>query len=309
MESSTQVSRAEGARFYYPRGFEEYQVEKTSGSLPLAVKACSDSLRPALEKVISFFPELLRVMHETVGQPIQIFLVNGNFKARWDHAEKEILIGEEHFNQNRCYGPILDILFEMQNACYTQLLKDAKRKAPQLSVERYVRKVEMIEWSTCSLTCARLESLPERDFPSEENDFLYTYFEDRELYYLHQQVSGHSFAIATRYQMIPGTRDKTPFTGTWKVPFGKDDFLRKALFELLTLHLKTIRTGKGQRVLREKIAIVEAHAMSGTDWAVKTLINLHFFSEKFEASTRFSNTKVPLYKPNSDKLKLLGIVD
>ncbi|QVL57473.1 MAG: hypothetical protein KFB93_08880 [Simkaniaceae bacterium] len=309
VEMGTQVSRVEGHRSLYSEMWLQDKADKGVFELPSAVSSCSESLRPALVKIQSFFPELLRVMHGVLGEPVQILLVKENFSARWDFGAKEILIGEDNFSQNPHYGPILDLLFEMQNACYTNLFIEAKKAATKLSVEEYVREVERVEWSTCHLTCARLESLSERDFPRAANDFQNTYFEDQELYYLHQQASGHSFTIADRYQMISGTKDRTPFQGTWKLPLAKDGLSREALYELLGHHLTVIRTGEDEDVLLEKIGLVEQYARSGAKWAQETLVNLKWFSEKFEASSHFSNVEVPLYKPDRNKLKFLGIVD
>ena len=305
---STQVSRVESHRGAVVPQCPHHMAGNFFFELPSGILSCSPELRPVLAKIQAFFPEVLRVMQATIGNPIAISLVQENFSARWDFGSKEISIGQEHFNQDRSFGPITDLLFEMQNACYTNLFIRTQREAHKFTVEGYVRKVEEIEWSTAKLTSARLESLPEEDFPSEANDFLNTYLEDFELFYLHQQTSGHAFVIADRYRGISGVKDLTPYKGTWKRPFNRGDRSGKILYELLILHLKIFRTGKGAEELRENIRIIESYALDAK-WAEDVLVNLRWFSEKFEASPHFSNSKVPLYKPDGDKLKLLGIFD
>ena len=307
VDMTSQVSRTDCAKSFplttnRPGNFSGRRVE-----LPSAVSQCSRQLRPALAKIQVFFPELLRVMQEILGEPIRICLSGENFLARWDFKLKEIAIGKAHFNRRPDWYSFQDILFEMQNACYTDLFAQLKKDAPTLSCPAYVRRVEEIEWSTCKLTCARIESLPEEEFSIEANEFLTSYVEDFELHYLHQQTSGHSFKIADHYCCIEGLKDVTSYQGTWKRPFGRDDRSRKVLYDLLVLHLKILRSGEGEDKLRKSIQIIESWVEE--QWAEDVLVNLKWFSEKFEASPHFSNSKVPLYKPDRDKLELLGIFD
>ena len=304
----SQFSRVECGTSFQDFRCRSPKADESFFNLSPAISACSKELRPALAKIQAVFPELLRVMHLVIGGSIQVSIVQADFLARWDFGLKEIWIGRKHFNKDQEYGPIMDLLFEMQNACYTELFIMAKKKAPQLSVQEYVRKIEEIEWNTCKLTCARLESLSEEDFPREINDLLNTYVEDFELYYLHQQASGHSYVIADRYRWIPGVKNLRSYEGTWKRPFGRDDRSGKILYELLILHLTAIRTGHGEETLREKIRIIESYAQD-EKWAEDVLVNLKWFSEKFEASPHYSNREIPLYKPDRDKLELLGIFD
>ncbi len=258
---------------------------KESFELPSAVSSCSQELLPALNKIHTFFPELLRVMEGTLGRPIQIALVEGAFKGVWDSGTCTIEMGRDHFNRNPKYSPIVDLLFGMQNACYTNLFTQVEQNAPALKIERYVKDIEMVERSTSLLTCRRLERLSaETDFPPMENDLQFTYFEDPELYYLHQEASGHSSDIAECYLDIPGTTDRGPYAGTWKCPFKKTDQSRVELYQLLHRHLEVIRTGQGQEGLQQAIERVERYAAEGEEWAKNVLVNLKFFSKKYEAS-------------------------
>ena len=304
---ATQVSRTECSKGFQAMGYQYGSISGRRAELSSAVSFCAKELRPALDKIQIFFPELIRVMQGVLGEPIRICLSQEKFLARWDFSLKEIAIGKAHFARRPNWCSIQDLLFEMQNACYTDLLVQTKVEAPQRSCHAYVRRVEEIEWSTCKLTCARLESLSDEEFPRESNDFLNTYVEDFELHYLHQQTSGHSFTIAMRYQCIEGVKDSTPYRGTWKRPFSTEDRSGKVLYEMLVLHLKILRSGKGKEELRKKIRIVESYVED--KWAEDVLVNLKWFSEKFEASPYFSNPKVPLYKPDRDKLELLGVFD
>ena len=274
------------------------------------VSSCSEELLPALKTIQIYFPELLRVVKGVFEKPIQIALESeGGFKARWNWVEGVIAINRAHYKENPLYGPIVDLLFEMQNVCYTPLFQGLQARVSDITKGEYVEAFERVERSSSKLTYQRLKSLPQEVFPERYNEFTYTYFEDLELYYLHQQVTMHSFAIAARYGRLKGAMDKARYVGTWAAPL-VDEQVCSALHELLSLHLGAFRLGEGEATLRKKIGHVAFYAEKGKVWAQDVLINLEFFNKKYCASQRFSpEVKIPLYKTDCNKLKLLGIID
>ena len=207
------------------------------------------------------------------------------FPACWSWEKKTIYVAQyegygKFFNQEE--HQILNLLFEMHNACQTQTLLDLHEKGKEMGKERYVRACEDIELSSAIETRKCIETMIENEqFDEEENIFELIYL-DPELNYLFQQLSGHSFAIAKNYDQFFPDSCSPPYHGTWATPFDRSnpDHLK------VCHQLRAILKGHLQAIFHEtEDDLIEAmkEAQHLDDHLLKMVeVNLQFFREKYQ---------------------------
>jgi len=240
-----------------------------------------------------------RVTIEALAEK-NIVICRESAPAVWKWSDKTIYIahssyGNEPFYYQEYYQ-ILNILFEMHNACQTQhflKLTRPKRSLPKLD---FVRAFEGIEHDTVILTRNRLSVLSKKGkFPQNFNTCRYTY-DDAELHFMHQQLMGHAFAIAHKYDVdfFPRAK-KESFHGTWATKFEeRNDVhlrMREALFEILNEQLVAIADGDRSSLdaMLNKVTIAVG---SGEEWARLVMLNLNFFQGKYQEYVQRENPTV-----------------
>jgi len=211
--------------------------------------------------------------------------------ACWKWSDKTIYVahssyGNEPFYYQE-YHQVLNILFEMHNACQTkqvQRLTDPKNRASKLE---FVRAFEGIEHNTVILTRNRLNVLTKKGKFHRNFNIYRTAYDDPELHFMHQQLMGHAFAIARKYDVdfFPHAK-KEAFHGTWETKFEEGNDLhqriREALYEILNEQLYAIADGdrSSLNAMLEKVMLA---VDSGEEWASLVMSNLNFFQGKYRA--------------------------
>jgi hypothetical protein len=218
------------------------------------------------------------------------------FKAYWDFGKRTLTLGHAHYSQYKAdaiYKQVFSLLFELQNAQYTSLFEALFQKGSQISKANFVRGFETIEFSTTRLTFHRLERMEEEgEFDEVYNQSRYMY-PDLSLYYLHQQAVGHSGNYGRIHDTAFGTEKRTPYQGTWKVPFPSPDregtlsqeqFL---LARILSDHIEAlyepnqrVRTQK-ETELQASICAVREGASAGFALHKHLLANLEHFQGEY----------------------------
>lgn len=102
---------------------------------------------------------------------------------------------------------------------------------------------------------------------------------------MHQQLMGHAFAIARKYDVdfFPHAK-KEAFHGTWLTRFEEGNDLhqriREALYEILNEQLYAIADGDRSNLdaMLEKVRLA---ADVGEEWASLVMRNLNFFQGKY----------------------------
>ena len=166
-------------------------------------------------------------------------IISSPFKgAAWDFKKKAIHLSYAEFggHQPKMWNAlqVKDLLFEMQNACFTPLFEELYETENPLPIEQYVRRVEEIEFKSTALTYHRMDRLKF----GRINVYRLTYLESFELHYLYQQTWGHADNIAEKYRKH--FKADVVFQGTWQPPL-RSHTQKRQLTEVLTMHLKYLR--------------------------------------------------------------------
>ncbi|MCP5505218.1 MAG: hypothetical protein H7A41_08725 [Chlamydiales bacterium] len=215
------------------------------------------------------------------------------FPACWSWKTKTIYVAQyegygKFFNQEE--HQILNLLFEMHNACQTQRLLGLHEKGKEMGKKRYVRACEDLELSSAKETRKCIETMIKDDeFDEEENIFKLIYL-DPELNYLFQQLSGHSFAIAKNYDDFFPDSCGTPYHGTWATPFDRSNPDHLKVCE----QLRAILKGHLQAIFHQtEDDLIEAMKQTQhlDDRLFKMVeVNLEFFREKYQQSVEREKT-------------------
>lgn len=184
----------------------------------------------------------------------------------------------------------------MHNACQTKhflKLTDPKSRISKLD---FVRAFERIEHDTVILTRNCLNVLSGKGKFHQNFNIYRTAYDDPELHFMHQQLMGHAFAIARKYDIdfFPRAK-KESFQGTWVTKFEEGNQLhqrmREALYEILNEQLYAIADGDRSRLdaMLEKVRIAVG---SGKEWARLVMLNLNFFQGKYREYVQRENPTV-----------------
>lgn len=266
---ATQVSRAQASM---------------QGALPLFQEnSCRETkLQEVVKRIQSQFNEFLGTTERILGRKIRVDLVDEKCGIVWNFGELRIKINREYFKGSTEDGLFHDILFEVQNAQYSEIFSNYFKRASDLDVETFVRLIEWTEWRTTVQTIQRLKA---SGFPEENLILMRSYNEDFELFFLQQQLEGHSQEIAKRYYTQCKMK-QGPYRGTWPILFELGTPAQTYLKELINDHLTWIRTGEGRERLDLKIETLEKVKYAHLDRAGCTdaVANFKWFEEKFNQS-------------------------
>lgn len=227
------------------------------------------------------FPAFMLMTEEMVGRTIEVKVVDEDLKVTWSLDQSSILLSRKYCQDVDGTRLLHDILFELQNAQYTDIFKSCFDRIPELSMEEFVRLIECTEWTTTIKTVRRLQ---EAGIPDEKILLTRSYYEFFELYYLQQQLEGHPQRIAERYLKCGGNK-KSTYQVTWKVPFVLGSQAHGILRELIGNHLNLIRTGEGGEALQRKIEILKSGSNINLDPTAckEALANYFWFTEKYQS--------------------------
>ena len=240
-----------------------------------------------------------RVAIEDLAQK-NIVICRESAPACWKWSDKTIYVahssyGNEPFYYQEHYQ-VLNILFEMHNACQTKRFLKLTDPRSRISKLDFVRAFEGIEHDTMILTRNRLNVLSRKGKFRQNFNIYRTAYDDPELHFIHQQLMGHAFAIAKKYDVdfFPHAK-KESFQGTWATKFEEGNELhqriREALYEILNEQLYAIADGDRLNLdaMLEKVRIA---VDSGEEWASLVMLNLRFFQGKYQEYVQRENPAV-----------------
>lgn len=220
--------------------------------------------------------------------------------ACWKWSDRTIYVahssyGNEPFYYQEHYQ-VLNILFEMHNACQTKQFQRLTHPKNRTSKLEFVRAFEGIEHKTVILTRNRLKMLSDKGKFHRNFNIYRTAYDDSELHFMHQQLMGHAFAIARKYDIdfFPHAK-KESFQGTWATKFEEGNDLhqriREALYEILNEQLYAIADGDRSNLdaMFKKVRIA---VDSGEEWARLVMVNLRFFQGKYQEYVQKENPAV-----------------
>ncbi len=202
------------------------------------------------------------------------------------------------------YYQILNLLFEMQNACQTPAFRDLDRQGKTLGKDQYVRAFEDIEHDSLQMTDSRLEIMVNKGNFDQRFNLCKAAYHDPELNYLFQQLDGHSFLIAEDFESRFPHHPQKPYVGTWATPFdrqnSRDMFVCEKLREVLTAHLAAIHHNEKPH-LDHLLETVNVGLRFEEEWAQMVMKNLVFFQGKYNAyvQRKHPDTVVNIVSVNS----------
>ena len=240
-----------------------------------------------------------RVTIEELAQK-NIVICRESLPAHWKWLDKAIYVAHSSYGNERSsfqeYHQVLNILFEMHNACQTErfsALTDPENKTSKLA---FVRAFEGIEHDAIILTRKRLTILSENGKFDQDFNIYKNAYDAAELHFLHQQLRGHSYAIAKRYDDVffPHAK-KELFQGTWETKFEEGNQVhkctREALYEILNEQIDAIANDDRSN-LDAMLKEVRIEADSGQEWARLVMPNLNFFQGRYQEYVRRENPTV-----------------
>ena len=160
---------------------------------------------------------------DTIGK-IGVEYAIGLDKGSWVPDLKVI-----HLNPQLCIGGIRSreqhsnvvatLLFELCNATHQEQLKSIYEHAVQghLDKERYVRSIEEVEYASAKEASALIGDLVNRG-SVVKNCHFHQCFDDFSLFYLWEQLNGHSTAVAAQYDALFKDHPSLSYQGTWPAP-------------------------------------------------------------------------------------------
>jgi len=202
------------------------------------------------------------------------------------------------------YYQILNLLFEMQNACQTPAFQDLNKQSETLGRDQYVRAFEDIEHYSLQMTDSRLELMANKGNFDQRFNLCRAAYRDPELNYLFQQVNGHSFLIAEDFESRFPHHSKKPYVGSWVTPFDRknsiDLHVCEKLRKILTAHLAAIYHNEKKRLDRA-LETVKSGLQIEEKWAQMVMKNLVFFQKKYNAyvQRKHPDTVVNIVSVNS----------
>ena len=209
--------------------------------------------------------------------------------ACWKWSDRTIYVAHSSYGNEpfyyQGYYQVLNMLFEMHNACQTKQFQGLTCSKNRTSKLEFVRAFEDIEHNTVILTRNRLKMLSDKGKFHRNFNIYRTAYDDPELHFMHQQLMGHAFAIARKYDVdfFPHAK-KEAFHGTWLTRFEEGNDLhqriREALYEILNEQLYAISDGDRSNLdaMLEKVRLA---ADVGEEWASLVMRNLNFFQGKY----------------------------
>lgn len=214
--------------------------------------------------------------------------------AYWKWSDRVIYVSHSSYG-NECfsfqeYHQVSNILFEMHNACQTKrfsALTDPKNKTSKLD---FVRAFEEIEHDAIILTRRCLTVLSKNEKFDQDFNIYKNAYDDAELHFMHQQLMGHSYAIAKRYDNVffPHAK-KELFQGTWVTKFEEGNqvhqYTREILYEILNEQIDAIANDDRSK-LDAMLKKVRIEADSGKEWARLVMLNLNFFQGRYQEYVR-----------------------
>ncbi len=210
--------------------------------------------------------------------------------ACWKWSDKTIYVAHSSYENKpfyyQGYYQVLNILFEMHNACQTKRFQKLICPKHKISKLDFVRAFEGIEHDAVILTRNCLSVLSKKGKFHQNFNIYRTAYDDPELHFMHQQLMGHSFAIAEKYDSdFFSHARKEPFQGTWVTKFEEENDLhqriREALYETLNEQLYAIADGD-RSSLDAMLKKVRIAVESGEEWARLAILNLNFFQGKYQ---------------------------
>ena len=240
-----------------------------------------------------------RVSIEHLAQK-NIVICRESAPACWKWSDKTIYVahssyGNEPFYYQEYYQ-VLNILFEMHNACQTKQFQRLTHPKNRTSKLEFVRAFEGIEHNTVMLTRDRLKMLSDKGKFHRNFNIYRTAYDDPELHFMHQQLMGHTFAIARKYDIdfFPHAK-KEAFHGTWVTKFEEGNELhqriRETLYKILNEQLYAIADGD-RSSLDAMLEEVRIAVGSGEEWAELVMLNLKFFHGKYQEYVQKENPTV-----------------
>ena len=222
---------------------------------------------------------------------------NAPFVAHWNYESCTLALRHsyyDHFSEGRrIFFQIGSLLFELQNAQWSQEFHKIWSQGAQQTKEEFVKRLEEIEFTTHRLTANRLSDMAKHEeFDENFNQFRFMY-EHFPLYYLHQQAMNHSQAYAKSHDARYKTALDHPYCGTWAVPFpvpsisGELHVEQTSVSKILTHHLDAIYglsasyRAEYERRLHNAVDAVKQSASEGDQGAQNVIKNLRFFQEEY----------------------------
>ena len=202
------------------------------------------------------------------------------------------------------YYQILNLLFEMQNACQTPAFQDLDSRGERLGKDQYVREFEYIECYSQQMTDCRLELMAKQGKFDRRFNLCKAAYHDPELNYLFQQLGGHSFLIAEDFESRFPHHSQKLYMGTWATPFDRqnsiDMLVCEKLREILEAHLAAIYHNEKNH-LERALEAVNAGFHCQEKWAQIVMENLVFFQKKYNAyvQRKHPDTVVNIVSVNS----------
>lgn len=238
-----------------------------------------DKIQRVVQRVRNQFPECVALTETLIGRKLNLELKSFPFTVVWDIEKQMVCMDLGYFDTKKDEDLVQDIVFEMHNAQYSPVFRGYFDAIPKLDVETFVRKIEWTEWRTTSRT---LRLLREKGIPEADIMFCYTYYEHSELYYLQQQLEGHSQTIARRYCDQGGSRE-VPYLGTWLFPFELKSTEHLLLRELVADHLAFLR--RGEEGFMEKLEVLETDPPGHLEPSIcqKVAENFRWFLKKYQS--------------------------
>ncbi|MCB1107607.1 MAG: hypothetical protein KDK76_05895 [Chlamydiia bacterium] len=234
--------------------------------------------------------------------------------AFWNWDLKEIQISYSSYGDHEEFEKIdyqiLNILFEMYNACHTKKFLALR----SLNKENYVRAFEKVEWETVWRTASSLETMAKVGRFDPGLNIFKCLYQDEELNYLYQQLNGHSFDIARQYDRLCPSIFNRAYRGTWATPFNEtnkvDQIVRDHLVKILNGHLWAIHYDNHSE-LKKEMAIVQEGVKGKEKWAELVMKNLVFFQKKYQSYVQREKPRVVVHiltlsEPKSLLASLLG---
>ena len=222
---------------------------------------------------------------------------DNGFKAHWDFNNCTLNLRHSAYSQysgeDQVHAQVVSLLFELQNAQFSQEFREIWKSGTKFSKEAFIRKLEEIEFTTTRLTFFRLDRMAEEDeFNDDFNSYRYMY-RSFPLYYLYQQALNHSYQYAQAHDTRFKTEIRRPYQGTWKVPFpqpskeGKLSLEQTTIARILSDHLDAIydpnQNFRAQKEREVRIAVADAKRFAdmGDPRCQSIWENLQFFQEKY----------------------------